>query len=278
MARYLRDLGLTVDEDDAGRTVGSDSGNLYCRVEPNGNGGGTPIFLCAHLDTVPPTGPLQPVIEDGVVRNAGGTILGADNKSAVAAMLEGTRRVLAENRPHAGIELLFTPKEEVGLLGAAAFDHTRLHARVGSVYDHAAPIGDVILGAPYSQALEVSFHGRASHSGMFPEEGRSAIAAAARAISDLRLGRVDEETTSNVGLIQGGSAPNIIPEWCTLSAEARSSRRWSTRSHSPPGSRTARWRRRSRRATRATASSTTTWSCESRTLRSSVPATRRVTA
>ncbi len=218
---YLRDLGLGVEEDDAGATVGSDMGNLYCRVEPSGDGG-TPIFLCAHLDTVPPEGPLEPVIEDGVIRNAGGTILGADNKSAVAAMLEGTRRVLAENRPHGGIELLFTPKEEVGLLGAAAFDQSRLHARVGYVYDQAAPIGDVILGAPYSQALEVRFHGRAAHSGMYPEEGRSAIAAAARAISDLRLGRVDDETTANVGLIEGGSAANIIPEWCTLSAEARS--------------------------------------------------------
>jgi tripeptide aminopeptidase len=221
VTRYLRELGLVVDEDDAGATVGSDMGNLYCRVEPRGDGG-TPIFLCAHLDTVPPEGPLEPVIEDGVIRNAGGTILGADNKSAVAAMLEGTRRVLAENRPHGGIELLFTPKEEVGLLGAAAFDQSRLHARVGYVYDQAAPIGDVILGAPYSQALEVRFHGRAAHSGMYPEEGRSAIAAAARAISDLRLGRVDDETTANVGLIEGGSAANIIPEWCTLSAEARS--------------------------------------------------------
>jgi len=222
VARYLRDLGLTVDEDDAGAAVGSNAGNLYCRVEASGNGGGTPIFLCAHLDTVPPEGPLEPVIEDGVVRNAGGTILGADNKSAVAAMLEGTRRVLAENRSHAGIELLFTPKEEVGLLGAAAFDHERLLAQVGYVYDQAAPIGDVILGAPYSQALEVRFHGRAAHSGMYPEEGRSAVVAAARGISDLRLGRVDEETTANVGLIEGGSAGNIIPEWCTLSAEARS--------------------------------------------------------
>src|SRR5512132_3052171 len=222
VTRYLRDLGLTVEEDDAGAAVGSNMGNLYCRVEPSGNGGGTPLFLCAHLDTVPPEGPLQPVIDDGVVRNAGGTILGADNKSAVAAMLEGTRRVLAENRPHAGIELLFTPKEEVGLLGAAAFDHERLQARLGYVYDQAAPIGEVILGAPFSRAMQVRFHGRAAHSGMYPEEGRSAIAAAARATSDLRLGRVDEETTANVGTIQGGTAGNIIPEWCTLEAEARS--------------------------------------------------------
>jgi tripeptide aminopeptidase len=217
---YLRDLGLSVDEDDAGPKVGSNIGNVYCRVEPTD--GGSPIFLCAHLDTVPPEGPIEPVIEDGVVRNAAGTILGADNKSAVAAMLEGTRRVLVENRPHGGIELLFTPKEEVGLLGAAAFDLERLQARLGYVYDQAAPIGDVILGAPYSRAMQVRFHGRAAHSGMYPEEGRSAVAAAARAISDLRLGRVDEETTANVGVIQGGTAGNIIPEWCTLDAEARS--------------------------------------------------------
>jgi tripeptide aminopeptidase len=221
VTHYLRDLGLEVEEDDAGAKVGSTMGNLFCRVEPNGDGG-TPIFFCAHLDTVPPDGALEPVLEDGVIRNAGGTILGADNKSAVAAMLEGTRRILAENRPHAGIELLFTPKEEVGLLGAAAFDHERMRARVGYVYDQAAPIGDVILGAPHSQAMQVRFHGRAAHSGMYPEEGRSAIAAAARAIADLRLGRVDEETTANVGIIQGGTAGNIIPEWCMLDAEARS--------------------------------------------------------
>src|SRR5437867_1279818 len=219
--RYLRDLGLTVDEDRAGDTVGSNIGNLYCRLE--GTNGGTPIFLCAHLDTVPPTAAIEPVIDDeGVIRNAAGTILGADNKSAVAAMLEGARRVLAENRPHAGIELLFTPKEEVGLLGAAAFDHERLHARLGYVYDQAAPIGDVILGAPYSRAMEVRFHGRPAHSGMYPEEGRSAIAAAARAIADLRLGRVDEETTANVGTIAGGTARNIVPDRCSLVAEVRS--------------------------------------------------------
>ena len=161
-SRYLRDLGLTVDEDDAGA-----EGRLEHRESllPRSRRptAATPIFLCAHLDTVPPEGPIEPVIEDGVVRNAAGTILGADNKSAVAAMLEATRRVLAENRPHGGIELLFTPKEEVGLLGAAAFDHERLQARLGYVYDQAAPIGDVILGAPYSQAMR----------GALPRAGRA---------------------------------------------------------------------------------------------------------
>ena len=219
---YLRDLALGVEEDDAGERVGSTMGNLLCRLEPHGTDGGVPLFLCAHLDTVPPEGPIEPVLEDGVVRNAAGTILGADNKAAVAVMLEATRRLLVEGRPHAGIELLFTPKEEVGLLGAAAFDHTRLRARVGYVYDQAAPIGEVILGAPYAHSLQVRFQGRAAHSGMYPEEGRSAIAAAARAIADFRLGRLDEETTANVGTIEGGTAANIVPEWCSFVAEARS--------------------------------------------------------
>jgi tripeptide aminopeptidase len=222
VAGYLGELGLTVDEDDAGERIGSTAGNLLARIEPTADGG-TPLFLCAHLDTVPPEGPLEPVIDDeGVLRNAGGTILGADNKAAVAAMLEGARRIVADERPHAGIELLFTPKEEIGLLGAAAFDHSRLRARVGYVYDMAAPIGDVILGAPHSHSMQVRFHGRAAHSGMYPEEGRSAIAAAAKAISDFRLGRLDEDTTANVGVIEGGTAGNIVPEHCTFLAEARS--------------------------------------------------------
>jgi tripeptide aminopeptidase len=217
----LRGLGLDVEEDEAGAAIGSTIGNMLCRLP--GRGEGTPVFFCAHLDTVPPSGPIEPVVgEDGVVRNAGGTILGADNKSAVAAMVEAARRIVGEGREHAGVELLFTPKEEVGLLGALAFDHTRLEAELGFVYDQAAPIGEVIMGAPYQRSLLVRFHGRPAHSGMVPEDGRSAIAAAARAIADLRLGRIDEETTANVGLITGGSARNIVPEWCELQAEARS--------------------------------------------------------
>ena len=109
---YLRDLGLDVSEDDAGDRIGANAGNLLARLAPSSANGGTPIFLCAHLDTVQPTGPLEPVVEDGIIRNAGGTILGADNKAAVAAMLEAVRLILSENRPHAGIELLFTPKED----------------------------------------------------------------------------------------------------------------------------------------------------------------------
>jgi tripeptide aminopeptidase len=218
---YLRGLGLEVAEDNAGERIGSNAGNLYTRVAPTGEGG-TPLFFCAHLDTVPPEGAIEPIVADGVIRNAAGTILGADNKAAVAVMLEAIRRLLSENRPHAGIELLFTPKEETGLHGAAAFDHEQLMARLGYVYDQAAPIGEVILGAPFAHSMEVRFHGRAAHSGMYPEEGRSAIAAAAKAIADFKLGRVDEDSTANVGIISGGTAGNIVPEWCSFLAEARS--------------------------------------------------------
>ena len=220
IGRELDALGLDWDEDDTGPRVGSNAGNILCRVP--GTQAGTPLFFCAHLDTVQPSGPLEPVVEEGIVRNAGGTILGADNKAAVVAMLEGVRRIVEEGRPHAGIELLFTTKEETGLDGAGAFDCGRLEARVGFVYDQAAQIGEIILGAPSAFSLEVRIQGRAAHAGMAPEEGRSAIAAASRAIAELRLGRIDAVTSANVGLISGGVARNIVPEWCTFEVEARS--------------------------------------------------------
>jgi tripeptide aminopeptidase len=218
---YLQALGLESDEDGAGAEVGSTMGNIFCRIE--GSRAGEPVFFCAHLDTVPPEAAIEPVVgEDEIVRNGAGTILGADDKSAVAAMLEATARLVEDGRAHAGVELLFTPKEEVGLLGAAAFDESRLAAKVGYVYDHAGPPGEIVLGAPHQQKLDVRFHGRAAHAGMYPEDGRSAVAAAARAIADLRLGRLDEETSANVGRISGGTARNVVPEWCSFAAEARS--------------------------------------------------------
>jgi tripeptide aminopeptidase len=220
VAAYLDELGLEVDEDGAGALVGSTMGNLLARAAPTN--GGTPIFLCAHLDTVPPTDAIEPLVENGVVRNARPTILGADNKAAAAVMLEALRRLLEEGRPHGGVELVFTPKEEVGLEGAKAFDADRLRARVGYVFDHEGPIGELVRQAPSSTAIDAVFTGRAAHAGMAPEEGRSAIFAAARAIADLRLGRVDEETTANVGEIHGGTARNIVPDRCVVTAEARS--------------------------------------------------------
>ena len=222
VTRELDAIGLAWEEDDVGPAIGSSAGNVVCRL-PGRSDGGVPIFLCAHFDTVPLEGELEPVVgEDSVVRNAGGTILGADNKSAVAVMVEAARRIVDERRPHAGVELLFTPMEEIGLVGATAFDIDRLEARVGYVYDQAAPIGEVILGAPSAQELALRFHGRPAHAGMYPEEGRSAILAASRAIVDMPLGRIDELTSANVGLVRGGTARNVVPEWCELEAEVRS--------------------------------------------------------
>jgi tripeptide aminopeptidase len=223
VGRFLTELGLEWDEDDAAARLDGDTGNLYCRIPPTNGGGGTPIFLCAHTDTVPPEAAIEPVVgEDGIVRNAAGTILGSDNKAAIVVMLEAVRRVLREGRPHAGIELLFTAQEEVGLRGAMAFDHARLLARAGYVYDQGAAIGEIVLGSPFSRTLDFRFHGRAAHAGMNPEDGRSAIAAASRAIADFRLGRIDDETSANVGEIRGGTARNVVPEWCSVKAEVRS--------------------------------------------------------
>jgi tripeptide aminopeptidase len=216
----LEEIGLSVDEDDTGPKIGSDAGNLYSHVPATASG--LPIFLCAHLDTVPLDGALEPIVDDGVVRNAGGTILGSDNKAAVVVMLEAARRIVREKRRHAGIELLFTPKEEVGLQGAGVFDHTRLVAQSGFVYDQGAPIGEIVLGSPHGRTIDLRFHGRSAHAGMAPEEGRSAIAAAGRAIADFRLGRLDDETSANVGVIEGGTGRNVVPEWCSLLAEVRS--------------------------------------------------------
>jgi tripeptide aminopeptidase len=218
---YLRGLGLDPYEDGSAPLIPGEAGNIVCRL-PGAEPGGVPIMLCSHLDTVPPQGPIEPVVSDGVVRNSAGTILGADNKAAVAAMLEAARRILKERLPHAGVELVFTVMEEVGLQGAKLLDLGSLEAKLGYVYDQAAPIGEIILGAPYHRELHATFIGRAAHSGIAPEEGRSAIVACARAICDFRLGRIDEETTANVGVVRGGVARNIVPGLCELEAEIRS--------------------------------------------------------
>lgn len=212
-------MGIGVEEDDAGARIGSDAGNLLARIPGRGP---ESILLCAHLDTVPLAAPVEPVIIDGGWENSGQGILGADNKAAVAVMLELARRLTQDSQPEVGLELLFTVCEEVALQGAKAFDHTRLLSRFGYVFDHASPIGEVVLASPSYYRILAEFHGRAAHAGIRPEVGRSAIAAAARGIAAMRLGRLDEETTANVGTIAGGTNANVVPEYCRAEAEARS--------------------------------------------------------
>ncbi|HET6864587.1 MAG TPA: M20/M25/M40 family metallo-hydrolase [Solirubrobacteraceae bacterium] len=219
----LRGMGLEVQEDDVGPQVGSDAGNLLARIPGTGPDS---ILLCAHMDTVPLTAPVEPVRVDDGWTNAGEGILGADNKTAVAVIVELGRRLTGGapggEPPPVGIEMLFTVCEEISLLGARAFDASRLDSRFGYVFDHATPIGDVVLAAPTLHRMVAEFHGRAAHAGVRPEDGRSAIAAAARAIAAMRLGRLDPETTANVGTIGGGTAINVVPERCRVEAEVRS--------------------------------------------------------
>jgi tripeptide aminopeptidase len=216
----LDGMGIGAEEDEAGAEAGSNAGNLLARIPGRG---ADSILLCAHVDTVPLAAPVEPVLVDGGWENAHEGILGADNKAAVAVMLELARRIMrGGDPPDVGLELLFTVCEEVALRGAKAFDRSRLISRWGYVFDHASPIGEVVLASPTYFRIAADVHGRAAHAGIRPEVGRSAIAAGAAGISAMRLGRLDEETTANVGTISGGTNANVVPERCRIEAEARS--------------------------------------------------------
>ena len=221
VAEYVRELGLEVDEDGTGPEVGSTIGNLLVRAAPSD--GGTSIFLCAHLDTVPPTDTIEPMVEDGVVRNARPTILGADNKAAVAVMLESVRRAVEERRPHGGIELVFTPegrgrarrRQGVRRRPSRSADRLRVRPRRPDRPDR--PPGAVV------HRDRRRLHG--------PSRARG-HGARGRPLGDLRgrarrsricvLVGLDEDTTANIGEIHGGTARNIVPDRCVVVAEARS--------------------------------------------------------
>jgi tripeptide aminopeptidase len=219
VAEELSRIGLQVEEDDAGPAAGADAGNLLARIRGRDLDS---IMICSHLDTVPPTAPIEPALVAGGWENLNDGILGADNKAAVAVMLELARRLAsASEPPEVGVELLFTVSEENGLHGAKAFDVGRLNSKFGYAFDHASPIGEIVVASPTYHRITAVVHGRAAHAGIRPEDGRSAIAAAARAIASMRLGRLDPETTSNVGTIAGGTAANVVPERCRIEAEVR---------------------------------------------------------
>jgi len=220
VARELRGMGVSVEEDGAAAESGAECGNLLARIPGRAE---RTILLCAHLDTVPESGAIEPLLDDGGWVSAGDTILGADNKAAVAVILELARRCAVEGSP-VTLELLFTVSEENALAGAKAFDVTSLRSDWGYVFDHASPIGEIVVASPTYYRLDADFRGAAAHAGIRPEDGRSAIAAAARAIGAMRLGRIDEETTTNIGSISGGQAggTNIVPARCRIACEARS--------------------------------------------------------
>jgi len=216
---FLRGTGFEVEEDESAAVTGCACGNLIVRVP--GRGEGTPIALCAHLDTVPLERAPTVVVEGGVVRSDGQTILGADDKAAVAALLL-VLRDLTQEPPAADVEFVFTAGEEIGLQGSKALDPASLGAAVVFVLDSEGDPGTVIAAAPTVKGIVAEFRGVAAHAGIEPERGRSAILAAARALATMDLGRIDDETTANAGLIEGGSAVNVVAEHCLVRAEARS--------------------------------------------------------
>jgi tripeptide aminopeptidase len=216
---FLRDAGLDPSEDDSASATGAGSGNVLVSVP--GGGRGVPIVVAAHMDTVAVSDPIAAVVEGGVVRSAGDTILGGDDKAACAVLL-AVLADLAAAPPPCGFEAIFSTCEEVGLRGAKALDLSRLAAQAGFVFDSTGPVGAVITRAPSQKMVTADFHGVAAHAGIAPEKGRSAIAAAASGVAAMKLGRIDEVTTANIGLINGGSAINVVPERCRIEGEVRS--------------------------------------------------------
>lgn len=214
----LRGHGVEVAEDGAAEPARAAAGNLVARVPGSGEGW---VMFCAHLDTVPVDGPIEVALTDGVYRSRGETILGADDKAAVAVLVELAIRH-AERAPGTGVELVFTVAEEEGLRGARELDLGALRAPFGFVLDHPAPIGELVTRSPSHQRLVAEFEGVEAHAGLRPEDGRSAIEAAARAVAAMDLGRLDDATTANVGRIEGGTAANVVAGRCRVEGEARS--------------------------------------------------------
>jgi tripeptide aminopeptidase len=214
----LRELGVGVSEDGSAEPARAGAGNLIARVAGTGEGW---VSFFAHLDTVPEDGAIEVELADGIYRSRGETILGADNKAAVTVLMELAARHAALPA-RTGLELVFTVAEEDGLRGAKELELGALRAPFGYALDHATPIGEVITAAPTYQRIVAEFEGLEAHAGIRPEDGHSAIEAAAAAVGAMKLGRLDPETTANVGVIQGGSASNVVPGSCRIEAEARS--------------------------------------------------------
>lgn len=217
----LEDLGLEVIVDQAGEKVKSNCGNIIARFKGNIKEV-TPIMFSAHMDTVVPGKNINPFLKGEKIVSSGKTILGADDKAAIAALLEALHIIKKNNIPCGDIEILFTICEEIGLLGAKNLDISSLNAQIGFVLDSGGQVGKIITTAPSQNSLEIIIHGKSAHAGSNPEEGINAIQVAGFALSRMKLGRIDEETTANIGIISGGKATNIVPDKVTLKGEVRS--------------------------------------------------------
>jgi len=221
LIKKLEDLGLEIKVDQAGEKVKSDSGNIIARLKGSVKKA-TPIMFSAHMDTVVPGKNIKPICDGEKIVSDGKTILGADDKAAIAALLEALHIIKEHNIPCGDIEIVFSICEEIGLQGAKNLDISSLNARMAFVLDCGGQVGEIINAAPSQNSLKIIIHGKAAHAGSNPEEGINAIQVAGFVLSRMKLGRIDEETTTNIGIISGGKATNIVPDKVTLEGEVRS--------------------------------------------------------
>lgn len=220
----LEELGLTVFEDEVGSRIGGNCGNIIAYLP--GTAQDVPgIMFSAHMDCVEPCGGVEPLLKDGIIQSAGNTILGADDKAGVAAILEGLRVITEKKLPHGAIQIIFTVSEEGGLDGSKYINPAHLRAELGYALDSGGAPGQIITKAPGQNSINVVIHGKTAHAGVAPEEGINAIVVAGKALAVLQQGRIDAETTANVGIITGGLATNIVPDRVELKCEARSRER-----------------------------------------------------
>lgn len=214
-------LGVEVVEDDAKEKTGHGANNLICTLSATKEGVDT-IYFTSHMDTVVPGNGIKPSIENGYIKSDGTTILGADDKAGLAAMLEAITVLKEENIAHGKIEFIITVGEESGLVGAKALDSSLVTAKFGYALDSDGKVGDIIVAAPTQAKVNATIYGKTAHAGVAPERGVSAITIASRAISKMPLGRIDKETTANIGRFEGGTQTNIVCDRVDILAEARS--------------------------------------------------------
>ncbi len=219
LKKILESMGAETVVDDAGKKTGSNTGNLIAKFP--GTKKAPPLLLNAHMDTVEPGRGVVPVLKDGIFTSDGTTILGADDKSAIAVLIEVMTVLKENNIPYGPIEMVLTICEEIGLMGAKHMDMSLITAKYGYALDSTDTEG-IITRAPSANKLEFKVHGRDAHAGAAPEKGINAIHLASKAIAGLELGRIDKETTCNIGIINGGIATNIIPNLVIVKGEVRS--------------------------------------------------------
>lgn len=214
-------LGAEISEDDAGEKLGGNCGNIFAYIKGNVSDAPT-IMLSAHMDCVSPCEGVVPIVENGIIRTNGQTVLGGDDKGGIAAILEGIRSLKEQNIPFGDVQVVLTIAEEGGVNGSKNLDKSFLKADFGYALDGTGAPGQIINMAPGQNKINIVVHGTTAHAGIAPEEGVNAIILAGKALSQIKQGRIDFETTANIGSINGGGATNIVPDRIEIVAEARS--------------------------------------------------------